>query len=96
MCWTSALSEAQQQTLFSENTASLYIGQASGIYAADPLDPQRIEQAMIFLEAAYLLDANNQSIPEQMLLPRDRIHRRFTVCWSVCSHGLTERSFSKN
>lgn len=53
--------------LFSENTASIFIKQASEVYSEGPLEPQNIEQAMTFLEGAYALNPSSPDIPEQML-----------------------------
>lgn len=54
-------------SLSSENTANLFIQQASEIHRDDPLDPMKAEQAMTFLNAARSLDPTSESIAEQML-----------------------------
>jgi len=54
-------------SLSSENTANLFIKQASEIHRDDPLDPMKAEQAMTFLNAARFLDPTSESIAEQVL-----------------------------
>jgi hypothetical protein len=58
---------AQPQSLFSQQTAALFVEQAAEIYRADPLDAVRLEQAMTFLEAARSLDSVSPQIPEHCL-----------------------------
>jgi len=57
----------ETESLFSENTAALFIKHASEIHQEDPLDISRTEQAMIFLESAASLDISPGEIPEQIL-----------------------------
>ena len=57
----------EAETLFSENTATLFVKHASQIHQKDPLDIMGTEQAMIFLEGAASLNAASSQIPEQML-----------------------------
>ncbi|MFZ9011417.1 MAG: hypothetical protein ACO20W_05930, partial [Anaerohalosphaeraceae bacterium] len=57
----------EEEPLFSENTAALFIKHASEIHQEDPLDVMRTEQAMTFLTAATSLDITPGQIPEQML-----------------------------
>ncbi len=57
----------EAESLFSENTAALFIKHASEIHQEDSLDISRTEQAMTFLEAAASLDITPGEIPEQML-----------------------------
>ncbi|MBC8378838.1 MAG: hypothetical protein H8E62_06665 [Planctomycetes bacterium] len=62
------LSEAlEQEALFSQNTADIFIQQASQVFRQDPLDPQRIEYAMTFLEAALALNEGSSDVPGQIL-----------------------------
>jgi tetratricopeptide (TPR) repeat protein len=63
-----SISHAQEtESLFSENTATLFIKHASKVHQEDPLDIFRTEQAMTFLAAASSLDITPGEIPEQML-----------------------------
>ena len=57
----------EEESLFSENTAALFIKHASEIHQQDPLDHMRTDQAMTFLTAASSLDITPREIPEQML-----------------------------
>ena len=57
----------ETESLFSDNTAALFIKHASQVHQEDPLDIMRTEQAMIFLAAASSLDIAPGEIPEQML-----------------------------
>ena len=57
----------EEESLFSENTAALFIKHASEIHQEDPLDFMRTEQAMTLLTAAASLDITPGQIPEQML-----------------------------
>ena len=57
----------EEESLFSENTAALFVKHASEIHREDPLDVMRTEQAMTFLTAATSLDITPGQIPEQML-----------------------------
>jgi hypothetical protein len=57
----------EEESLFSENTAALFIKHASEIHQEDPLDVMRTEQAMTLLTAAASLDITPGQIPEQML-----------------------------
>lgn len=63
----SAVFALEGESLFSENTANLFIKQASEVHHEDPLDSMRAEQAMTFLEAAAFLNLSSDPIPEQML-----------------------------
>jgi len=63
----SILHAVETESLFSENTAALFIKHASEIHQEDPLNVLRTEQAMIFLEAATSLDISPGEVPEQML-----------------------------
>lgn len=67
MGWASVLYAVEEESLFSGNTASLFIKHATEIYEKDPLDDSRTEQAMIFLEAAAALDMAPDEIPEKVL-----------------------------
>lgn len=57
----------QDDQLFSESTAEIFVRQAQRIYRQDPLDPQKIEQAMTFLNAALSLNRTSASAAEQIL-----------------------------
>jgi tetratricopeptide (TPR) repeat protein len=57
----------ETKSLFSENTAALFVKRASEIHQEDPLDILQTEQAMTFLAAAVSLDTSPGEIPEQML-----------------------------
>jgi tetratricopeptide (TPR) repeat protein len=54
-------------TLFSENTAAIFIKQAAEVHQEDPLDEVRTKQAIAFLEAAYALDPMAEGISEHLL-----------------------------
>lgn len=56
-----------QEQLFSQSTAQIFVQQARQIHQQDPLDPQKIEQAMTFLNAALALDSNSAVAAEQVL-----------------------------
>ncbi|MBL7215112.1 MAG: hypothetical protein ISS71_05495 [Phycisphaerae bacterium] len=57
----------EKEELYSESTAELFVQQARQIYHQDPLNPQTIEQAMLFLNAALALDQTSVSAAEQIL-----------------------------
>jgi tetratricopeptide (TPR) repeat protein len=57
----------EEESLFSENTATLFIKQASIVHQEDPLDIMRTEQAMTLLAAAASLDITPGEVPEKML-----------------------------
>jgi tetratricopeptide (TPR) repeat protein len=57
----------EEESLFSENTAALFIKHASEFHQRDPLNYMQTEQAMAFLAAASSLDISPRQIPEQML-----------------------------
>ena len=67
MCCSTFLCALEPETLFSENTSALFIKHALQIHREDPLDIQRTQQAMVFLEAAASLENSLGSIPEQLL-----------------------------
>lgn len=54
-------------SLFSENTAALFIKHAAQVHREDPLDILRTEQALTFLAAAASLDTTVGEIAEKML-----------------------------
>ena len=62
-----AFGAAEEQTLFSDSTAELFVQQARQIHYQDPLNPQTIDEAMTFLDAALALDNTSVSIAEQIL-----------------------------
>ncbi len=64
---TTVFAAPEKEVLFSQSTADLFVQQARQIYQQDPLDPQGIEQAMTFLDAALALDENSSHVPEQVL-----------------------------
>ncbi|MHC5083460.1 MAG: tetratricopeptide repeat protein [Planctomycetota bacterium] len=53
--------------LRSQDTAQVFVKQASEIYAQDRQNAANVEQAMVLLDAAVSLDAGSASIPEQIL-----------------------------
>ncbi len=78
------LSEAlEPEALFSQNTAEIFIQQARQVYRHDPLDPQGIEYAMTFLEAALALDEGSASVPEQIL--------KIAACGGYCNRDYSNR-----
>ncbi|OQY05172.1 MAG: hypothetical protein B6I25_06015 [Planctomycetales bacterium 4572_13] len=86
----------ETDSLFSENTAALFIKQASEVHQEDPLDILRTEQAMTFLKAAASLDTKPGEIPEQMLRigivgPCDGPDYSEHLAWSLGRY-LNERS----
>lgn len=83
-CCTSVLPAAVNEPLFSETIASLFVKQASEVHAKDPLDSKSIDQAMILLNAAYVLNNQNNQIPEYML----------KVAGSNCYVGLNNSQFT--
>ena len=62
-----AVGASENERLFSENTTEIFIQQAQEIARQDSLDPQGIEQAMTFLNAASALDEVSAVLPEQIL-----------------------------
>lgn len=54
-------------SLFSQTTAELFVQQAKMLHARSVSDPQAIEQAMTFLDAALALNESSGEAPEQML-----------------------------
>lgn len=58
---------AEPEALFSENTSSIFLQQASEVYSEEPLESENIQQAMTLIEAAYALDPGSIDVPEQML-----------------------------
>ena len=57
----------ESESLFSENTAAIFVKHASEVHQEDPLDNVRTEQAMTFLVAATTLNSASSEIPDQML-----------------------------
>ncbi len=62
-----ALGALKTEPLFSQNTAELFVRQAQLIHEQEYPDSQRIEQAMVFLDAALSLDEMSTEVPEQVL-----------------------------
>lgn len=61
-----AFGEAEQE-LYSESAAELFVQQARQVHQQDPLNPQAIDQAVTFLNAALTLDGTSVSAAEQIL-----------------------------
>lgn len=57
----------EAEPLFSQNTADLFVRQAMVIQQQHATDSQRIEQAMVFLDAALAIDEMSAGVPEQIL-----------------------------
>ena len=55
----------EEESLFSENTAALFIKHASEIHQEDPLDVMRTEQAMTLLTAAALWISRRGRFPSK-------------------------------
>lgn len=83
-CCISVLPAAVNEPLFSETIASVFVKQASEVYAKDPLDSKFVDQAMVLLNAAYVLNNKNNQIPECML----------QVAGSNCYVGLDNSQYT--
>lgn len=62
-----AFGAPDNQDLYSQSTAELFLQQARQIHQQDPLDPQAVKQVMTFIEAALALDRTSASAAEQIL-----------------------------
>ena len=59
--------EQPAEAVFSQGTAELFARQAERLHEEANADPQKIEQAMTFLDAALALDETCSRVPEQIL-----------------------------